>query len=48
MADYSHVPLGEDISYSDNQSYQSQAKELAKENKKHYQNQENIVNGNVS
>ena len=37
MADYSHVPLGEDISYSDNQSYQSQAKELAKENKKHYQ-----------
>ena len=37
MADYSHVPLGEDISYSDNQSYQSQAKALAKENKKHYQ-----------
>ncbi|MBL3399299.1 PTS transporter subunit EIIC [Staphylococcus pasteuri] len=38
MAEYSHVPLGEDINHSENQSYKSQAEQLANENKKHYQN----------
>ncbi|MFU0762958.1 PTS transporter subunit EIIC [Staphylococcus pasteuri] len=38
MAEYIHVPLGEDIIHSKNQSYKSQAEQLANENKKQYQN----------